>query len=231
LSTTDDYRVLVVEDDASVREVVRLVLEQGGFEVTAVGDGRAAIDAMQQRHDLVVLDLMLPEMSGLDVCRELRRRSALPIVMLTARDETIDVVKGLEVGADDYVTKPFDSRELVARLRAVLRRTTDQRGLPAEPLRERDLQIDESAVRAFRGDVELGLSSIEFRLLAVLVRHAGDALSRGTLLQRVWGYDYLGDSRLIDMAVMRLREKLGEPPAPPPYISAVRGIGYRFERA
>jgi two-component system response regulator MtrA len=149
--------------------------------------------------------------------------------MLTARADTADVVAGLELGADDYVTKPFEPAELVARVRAVLRRSTETDGEPGSVLRGRDVVVDEGAFRAHRGDRELKLTATEFRLLAELVRHVGLVLTREVLLERVWGYDYLGDSRLVDMAMMRLRDKLGDPPESPPYVSTVRGVGYRFE--
>ncbi|MGI9053756.1 MAG: response regulator [Ilumatobacteraceae bacterium] len=225
-------RVLLVEDDASVREVATLVLERAGLAVHAVGDGHAAIAEATGANppDLVLLDLMLPVLSGLDVCREVRRTSNVPIVILTARADTADVVTGLELGADDYITKPFQPVELAARVRAVLRRALGEvadgeRGA----LTARDIHVDEVAFRAFRGDEELRLTTTEFRLLAELVRHVDAALTRQVLLDRVWGYDYLGDSRLVDMAIMRLREKLGEPAEPPPYVTTVRGIGYRLE--
>jgi two-component system response regulator MtrA len=223
--------VLLVEDDASVRAAVTLVLETSGFEVTAVDEGHAAIAeaARIAEYDLVLLDLMLPGVSGLDVCRAVRRASNVPIVMLTARADTADVVAGLELGADDYVTKPFEPAELVARVRAVLRRSTETDGEPGSVLRGRDVVVDEGAFRAHRGDRELKLTATEFRLLAELVRHVGLVLTREVLLERVWGYDYLGDSRLVDMAMMRLRDKLGDPPESPPYVSTVRGVGYRFE--
>jgi two-component system response regulator MtrA len=222
-------RLLLVEDDASVRTAVTMVLEGAGFEVTAVGDGRAAIAeaARTDAHDLILLDLMLPGVSGLEVCREVRRWSNIPIVMLTARADTADVVAGLEYGADDYVTKPFEPVELVARVRAVLRRSAEPE--PGDVLRVRDVVVDEGAFRAYRDGVELTLTATEFKLLAELVRHAGLVMTREVLLERVWGYDYLGDSRLVDMAMMRLRDKLGDPLEPPPYVSTVRGVGYRFE--
>jgi two-component system response regulator MtrA len=224
-------RVLVVEDDASVREAVTLVLERTGFDVTAVADGDTAIveACRAAAHDLVLLDLMLPGTNGLDVCREIRRSSNVPIVMLTARTDTADVVAGLELGADDYITKPFEPVELAARVRAVLRRSTDSNAGSDTVLRVRDIEIDQSAFRAFRGSAELALTATEFRLLSELVHHAGQVLTREALLERVWGYDYLGDSRLVDMAVMRLREKLGEPVDSPDYVATVRGVGYRFE--
>jgi two-component system response regulator MtrA len=223
-------RILVVEDDASVRAAVSLVLETSGFEVTAVGDGRTAIaETSRAEPDLVLLDLMLPGMSGLDVCRELRGASNVAIVMLTARADTADVVAGLELGADDYVTKPFEPVELAARVRAVLRRSSDSDDGADIVLTVRDVTVDEGAFRAYRGDDELPLTATEFRLLAELVRHVGMVLTREVLLQRVWGYDYLGDSRLVDMAMMRLRDKLGDRADAPVYVSTVRGVGYRFE--
>jgi two-component system response regulator MtrA len=179
---------------------------------------------------MVVLDLMLPGIDGLEVCRAIREQSNIPIVILTARTDAPDVVAGLECGADDYVTKPFDPAVLTARVRAVLRRTTDDpRG--AAVVKARDLVVDEPAFVARRGDEILPLTTIELRLLIELLRDAGTALSRATLLERVWGYDYLGDSRLVDMAIKRLRDKLGEPDDAPPYIATVRGVGYRFEVA
>jgi two-component system, OmpR family, response regulator MtrA len=222
--------VLVVEDDASVREAISMVLANSGFAVTTVADGDAAVEAASRlgAHDLVLLDLMLPGKNGLDVCREVRRISSIPIVMLTARADTADVVAGLELGADDYVTKPFEPVELAARVRAVLRRSGGD-DAPGVVMRVKDVTVDEGAFRALRGDRELSLTATEFRLLAELVRHAGLVLTREVLLERVWGYDYLGDSRLVDMAVMRLREKLGDTPEAPGYVSTVRGVGYRFE--
>jgi two-component system response regulator MtrA len=208
-----------------------MVLEQSGLEVTAVGDGASAVGEVSRgaRHDLVLLDIMLPGMNGLDVCREIRRSSNLPIVMLTARADTADVVAGLELGADDYITKPFEPVELAARVRAVLRRAADPSEPAGDVLEVRDLRVDEPAFRVFRDGDEVALTATEFRLLAELVRHAGRVRTREVLLEHVWGYDYLGDSRLVDMAVLRLREKLGEPPDGVPYIATVRGVGYRFE--
>jgi two-component system, OmpR family, response regulator MtrA len=221
-------RVLVVEDDRSVQEVAGMVLERAGFEVVAVDDGPSALEALEHRaFDVVVLDVMLPGMSGFEVCRRIRRETAVPIVMLTARADADDVVTGLELGADDYLTKPFEPKVLAARVRAVLRRSSP---VSSGPLRCRDLELDEAAFTAHRGEEQLALTKIELRLLAELVRHAGEVMSRGALLNRVWGYDYLGDSRLVDMAVKRLRDKLGDPVEPPPYISTVRSVGYRFER-
>ena len=220
-------KVLIVEDDALVREAVTLVLDRAGFETATAADGTAALEAVAaDAPALVVLDVMLPGIDGFSVCRELRRTSTVPIVMLTARADTADVVTGLELGADDYVTKPFEPSELAARVRAVLRRTGAD---DASPVEARGLVVDEAAFRAYKGSDELPLTTMELRLLAELVRSAGTVLTREVLLDRVWGYDYLGDSRLVDMAVKRLRDKLGDPPDPPPYIATVRGVGYRFE--
>ena len=219
--------MLVVEDDPPVREVVTIVLERAGFSVTAVADGTAALDAAAgAAFDLVVLDIMLPAPDGFEVCRQLRRTSTVPILMLTARADTADVVTGLELGADDYLTKPFEPAELVARARAAVRRGNED-DLTVTAVR--DIVVDERAFRAARAGEELQLTPIEVRLLAELARHAGEARSRKSLLRTVWGYGYLGDSRLVDMAVQRLRTKLGDPPSSPPYITTVRGVGYRLE--
>lgn len=221
-------RVLVVEDDESVRELAAIVLERAGFEVDGIGDGGAAVDCVGTTpYDLIVLDVMLPTMNGFDVCRAIRQRSAVPILMLSARTDTADVVAGLEIGADDYLTKPFEAAELTARARAAVRRASVS---PAPRWTARDLELDEDAFRLSRADVEIPLTATEFRLLVALASNAGHVMTRTALLESVWGYDYLGDSRLVDMAVRRLRVKMGDPPAPPAYITTVRSVGYRFER-
>jgi len=226
-----DERLLVVEDDASIREVAALGLSRAGFQVTTAGDGREGL--MRARHDpfdVVVLDVMLPSLDGFEVCRELRKDSQVPIVMLTARTDTVDVVTGLELGADDYVTKPFELPELVARVRAVIRRSRAPE--PAEPvIRAGDLEIDPSGFVARKDGATVALTATEFRLLLELARHPGHVLSRDVLLARVWNYDYLGDSRMVDVAVQRLRAKVEEDPAEPRLITTVRGVGYRFEKA
>jgi len=225
-------RVLLVEDDAMVRDAVALVLEREGYAVTPVADGANAIDeGVRGGHDLIVLDLMLPGVDGLDVCREVRKTSRVPIVMLTARTDTNDVVAGLELGADDYVTKPFEPAVLAARIRSVLRRSGDDTPAGIDGiLAARGITIHVESQRAFRGEDELLLTRTELRLLIELVSNVAKVLTRERLLEAVWGYDYLGDSRLVDMAVKRLRDKLGEPERPPPYVTTVRGVGYRFER-
>jgi DNA-binding response OmpR family regulator len=224
-----DERVLVVEDDASIREVVALGLTRSGFKVTSTGDGRDGLmRALNDPFDAVLLDVMLPSLDGFEVCRELRKTSRIPVIMLTARTDTTDVVVGLELGADDYVTKPFEISELVARLRAVLRRSASE---PQEPVVQiADIEIDPSGYVARRAGRELELTATEFRLLLELARNAGRALSREVLLSKVWNYDYLGDSRLVDVAVQRLRGKIERDPANPVLIRTVRGVGYRMDR-
>lgn len=220
-------RLLLVEDDASVREVTQLILEAADFSVDVEADGKVALDrAISDDYDAVILDVMLPSMGGFDVCRELRRSSRVPVLMLTARSDTTDIVVGLEVGADDYVTKPFEPAELVARVRSLVRRFADD----SEPAVEvGDLCIDSAGFRAFKHDVELPLSATEFRLLLELARRPGQVFSRDLLLQRVWSYEYLGDSRLVDMAIRRLREKVEDDPRDPKLITTVRGVGYRLD--
>ena len=221
-------RVLVVEDDPSVRETVTLLLERAGLWVTSVDDGPQALEQLgQHEFDLVLLDVMLPVVDGFQVCKTIRQDSQIPIVMLTARADTADVVAGLELGADDYLTKPFQGPELVARVRAALRRRDAD---PLAPhLRVQDLDIDASGFRLTQSGRPVELTATEFRLLVELASNTERVVSREGLLQRVWGYDYLGDSRLVDMAVKRLRDKLGDDPRNPRYISTVRGAGYRLD--
>jgi two-component system response regulator MtrA len=229
--------LLVVEDDPSLREVMSIGLEGEGFRVALAEDGASALLAFaSQAPDLVLLDVMLPGLDGFSVCSELRKVSLVPIIMLTARASTGDVIHGLECGADDYVTKPFDFSELVARIRSVLRRaairlpetSTAAAGDPLVSLGP--LTIDSVGHTVRRGREELALTVTEFRLLYELARHAGQVLSRDQLLELVWGYSYLGDSRLVDVHVQRLRAKIEEDPAHPALIATVRGVGYRAER-
>jgi two-component system response regulator MtrA len=224
-----DERVLLVEDDPSIREVTALGLGAVGYRVTSCGDGRDALERFRgERFEAVLLDVMLPSLDGFEVCREIRRESRVPIVMLTARSDTIDVVVGLESGADDYVTKPFEMPELVARVRAVLRRSS----APAEhsAILLGELEVDPSAFTARRGGRDLALTATEFRLLLELASRPGRVFTREVLLERVWSYDYLGDSRLVDVAVQRLRAKVEVDPARPCLIRTVRGAGYRLDR-
>jgi two-component system, OmpR family, response regulator MtrA len=223
-----DANVLFVEDDRSIREVTTLALEQAGFRVTACGDGREGLELFARgRFDLVLLDVMLPGVDGLEVCREIRRAHRTPIIMLTARTDTVDVVVGLELGADDYVAKPFQPPELVARVRAVLRR--GQATAARAVFRAGEIEIDETAFRATRNGHELSLTATEFRLLCALARRPGQVFTREMLLELVWGYEFLGDSRLVNVAIQRLRAKVEDDPAHPVLITTVRGVGYRLE--
>ena len=220
-------QLLLVEDDASIREVATLGLEQSGFAVTSAGDGREGLIQFRQGHfDLVVLDVMLPSLDGFEILREIRKDSQAPVVMLTARSDLHDVVVGLELGADDYVTKPFELPELVARIKAVLRRST------AEPeagvIAADGLEIDPAAFAVRRGSEEIALTATEFRLLLELARRPKQVFTRELLLELVWNYDYLGDSRLVDAAVQRLRGKIEDDPKEPTLIRTVRGVGYKF---
>ncbi len=219
--------ILFVEDDLSVQEATSLLLERAGMHVTGVADGRKALEMLADRDfDVVVLDLMLPSIDGLTVCREIRRTSRVPIVILTARADPNDIIAGLECGADDYVTKPFNGPELLARVRAALRRATPDD--PSPVLHVGSLEIDSAAFRITDNGRPVDLSVTEFRLLVELARHPDRVMTREALVERVWGYAYLGDSRLVDMAIKRLRSKIGDDPHDPRYIETVRGVGYRF---
>jgi two-component system, OmpR family, response regulator MtrA len=222
-----DEHVLLVEDDASIREVATLGLEQAGLKVTAIGDGRDGLARFREGGvDLVVLDVMLPSLDGFEVCREIRRESGAPIVMLTARSELHDIVVGLELGADDYITKPFELPELVARVKAVLRRASPPEGDGTISIG--GLEIDPGGFTVRKGGEELSLTATEFRLLHELARRPKQVFTRELLLELVWNYDYLGDSRLVDAAIQRLRAKVEDDPKQPQLIKTVRGVGYRF---
>jgi two-component system response regulator MtrA len=229
---TQAASVLVVDDDPGVLDVVAFTLRREGFEVDEERDGSAALQAARRRsYDIVILDVMLPKLSGLEACRRIRERSIVPVVMLTARTGEVDRVLGLEAGADDYVRKPFEIPELVARVRAALRRVGRGAGEAAE-LRLGPLVIDIAGrtVRRDDSDEEIPLTRTEFDLLVDLARHPGQVLARDTLLDRIWGYDYLGDSRLVDVAVGRLRAKVEADPGAPELILTVRGAGYKAAR-
>ncbi|MBQ0904000.1 response regulator transcription factor [Micromonospora sp. U21] len=224
-------RVLVVEDEESFSDALSYMLRKEGFEVSVAATGTDALTEFDRTGaDIVLLDLMLPEMSGTEVCRQLRQRSAVPIIMVTARDSEIDKVVGLEIGADDYVTKPYSPRELVARIRAVLRRQSPEvtdSGAPtlaAGPVR---MDIERHVVTVDGGAVQLPLK--EFELLELLLRNAGRVLTRGQLIDRVWGADYVGDTKTLDVHVKRLRSKIEPEPSAPRFIVTVRGLGYKFE--
>jgi two-component system response regulator MtrA len=222
-------RVLLVEDDPSIREVATLGLQQAGFRVSTAADGREGLlRSRDEAFDLVILDVMLPSLDGFAVCREIRKQSQIPILMLTARSDTIDIVVGLESGADDYVTKPFEMAELVARARAVLRRSSAG---PVESVIElAGLEIDPPSFSVKKDGEPVPLTATEFRLLLEMARRPGQVFTRELLLDRVWNYDYLGDSRLVDVAVQRLRAKIELDPSQPKIITTVRGVGYRLER-
>ena len=221
--------MLLAEDDPSIREMVAVGLGNAGFRVTSCADGREALERLlHDPFDLAVLDVMLPSLDGFEITREIRKQSRIPIVMLTARADATDVVVGLELGADDYVTKPFDMPVLVARCRSVLRRAAAE---PADPiLHVGDLEVDASGFVARKSGRDLSLTATEFRLLLELARRPGQVLTREVLLARVWDYEHLGDSRSVDVAVQRLRAKIEDDPTTPTTITTVRGVGYRLER-
>ncbi len=228
-----DARILLVEDDPSIREVTALGLRGAGFTVTTAADGAEGLERWRaETPDLVLLDVMLPRLDGLEVLRAIRRVATTPVVMLTARADTIDVVVGLESGADDYVKKPFEMPELVARVRAALRRRSGEApsGASEEHIILGPVSIDAAGRTAALDGRELGLTRTEFDLLLELARQPGRVLARETLLDHVWGYDFLGDSRLVDVAVGRLRAKLEADPANPTLIVTVRGAGYKAVR-
>ena len=224
-----DARILLVEDDASIREITKLGLEAAGFSVETAVDGDDGLHRFRHsRPDLVLLDVMLPKRDGFEVCRAIRNESAVPVVMLTARTDTVDVVVGLESGADDYVTKPFEMPVLIARLRAALRRARHDE--QSETVTLGDVSIDVLGHRASRNGEDLRLTPTEFRLLVELAQRPGQVFTRELLLEQVWGYGYLGDSRLVDVAVQRLRAKIERDPSSPELIETVRGVGYRARR-
>ena len=224
-------RVLVVEDEDSFSDALSFMLRKEGFEVSVAATGTQALTEFDRTGaDIVLLDLMLPEMSGTEVCRQLRTRTNVPIIMVTARDAEIDKVVGLEIGADDYVTKPYSPRELVARIRAVLRRNANEAvevttpTLSAGPVR---MDVERHVVSVSGEAVPLPLK--EFELLELLLRNAGRVLTRGQLIDRVWGADYVGDTKTLDVHVKRLRSKIEPEPSAPRFLITVRGLGYKFE--
>ena len=226
-------RILVVEDEETLAEAISFLLSKEGFDVAVASSGPAAIESFEKTGaDLILLDLMLPGLSGTEVCRQIRTKSSVPIIMLTAKDSEIDKVVGLELGADDYVTKPYSSRELIARIRAVLRRgelqDTDLDGTTLEvgPVR---MDTDRHII-SVNGEV-VAIPLKEFELLEFLMRNAGRVLTRVQLIDRVWGSDYVGDTKTLDVHIKRLRAKIEKDPANPEFIQTVRGMGYKMERS
>ena len=226
-------RILVVEDEETLSEAISFLLSKEGFDVAVAATGPAAIESFEKSGaDLILLDLMLPGLSGTEVCRQIRAKSSVPIIMLTAKDSEIDKVVGLELGADDYVTKPYSSRELIARIRAVLRRGEIQDGdtegttLEVGPVR---MDTDRHII-SVNGEV-VAIPLKEFELLEFLMRNAGRVLTRVQLIDRVWGSDYVGDTKTLDVHIKRLRAKIEKDPANPEFIQTVRGMGYKMERA
>lgn len=223
--------ILLVEDEAVLAETLRYNFQREGYDVLVASDGVQALDLARSAHpDLMVLDVMLPRLDGFSVCRMLRRESNMPILMLTARQDETDRIGGLELGADDYVVKPFSLGELLARVRAIMRRGRHEaHGPERETLRGGEITLDTGSRRAWRGQEELILATKEFDLLACLMRNRGMALSRDLLVERVWGDDFSGDARTVDVHIRWLRAKVEVDPSQPVYIQTVRGIGYRFE--
>jgi two-component system, OmpR family, response regulator MtrA len=224
------HRLLFIEDDDQIRLALRLALEDEGYVVEEAGDGRSGLAAFDRDEpDLVIVDLRLPDIQGFDVCRTIRAKSIVPIMIVTAQTDTYDLVAGLEAGADDYVTKPVVPKELAARIRALLRRAHLHEPNPAKATVFGDLELRREQGTALKRGEEVPLTKTEFLLLCEFADHAGMVLSRDQLLERVWGYDYLGDSRLVDAHIRRLRVKIEDHPDDPKLIVTVRGIGYRLQ--
>lgn len=222
-------RVLTVEDDERIRSAVKLALEDEGWTVDEAESGELAVELFnRQQPDVVLIDIMLPGIDGFELCRTIRRTSAVPIVMVTARNDTHDIVAGLEAGADDYLTKPFAAKELSARIRALLRRVRPGTS-PHSKMAFGDLELIPEEGKVLRNGDEVHLTKTEFRLLCELAEHPGKVFSREALLDRVWGYDYFGDGRLVDVHVRRLRTKVEADPANPRHVVTVRGLGYRLQ--
>lgn len=223
-------RILVVEDEPSISDPLAYLLEKEGYEVTVVEDGHSAVEEFERNgSDLVLLDIMLPGMPGTDVIRQIRTTSTVPVIMLTAKDSEIDKVVGLELGADDYVTKPYSSRELVARIRAVMRRNSESDELLPATISAGPVRMDiERHVVSINGE-QISMPLKEFELLEMLLRNAGRVMTRGQLIDRVWGADYVGDTKTLDVHIKRLRSKIEPDPSTPRLLTTVRGLGYKFE--
>ncbi len=223
-------KILIVDDEPPIIDVLRYNLQQARYDVLSARDGEQALDlARSERPDLIILDLMLPKLDGIEVCRALRKESDIPIIMLTAKDEEIDRVLGLELGADDYVVKPFSVRELLARVKTVLRRARPPASTLPSALHIADLTIDEGRHEARLSGHTLDLTALEFSMLIVLAHQPGRVLTREQLLEQVWGYDYHGDLRVVDAVIKRLRAKLRSPASKDELIATVRGVGYKLD--
>ncbi|MHB8918523.1 MAG: response regulator transcription factor [Desulfocucumaceae bacterium] len=225
-------RLLLVDDEARIRELLREYLQKEGFQVEEAGNGREALEKTRAKaFDAVVLDIMMPGMDGMELCREIRKTSDVPIIMLTARGDEIDRVLGLEMGADDYIVKPFSPRELVARVKAILRRTTKggPAGAPQAVIEAGDLRINEDTREVTIGGSPVSLTPKEYDLLLQLARHPGRVFTRDQLLEQVWGYDFFGEARTVDTHITRLREKMARVSGDHHYIATIWGIGYKFE--
>ena len=226
-------KILIVEDETSFSEAISFLLGKEGFESEIAENGRVALELFKKNHyDLILLDLMIPEVSGIDVCRAIRTTSPVPIIMLTAKDSEVDKVVGLELGADDYVTKPYSSRELVARIKAVMRRgIPDESGSAASSSIQAAgrIRMDIDRHQVTVNEILINLPLKEFELLEFLMRNAGRVLTRGQLIDRVWGGDYYGDTKTLDVHIKRLRSKIEDDPANPLLIQTIRGLGYKFE--
>jgi two-component system response regulator VicR len=233
-------KILVVDDEQPIADILKFNLEKEGYQVVCTHDGGAALSlALEEDWDLILLDWMLPVKDGIDVCREIRAKRNTPIIMLTAKDSEIDKVLGLEMGADDYVTKPFGTRELLARVKAHLRRQSKPetpdifKGSASQSIRVHKLLIDGDMYMVYKDEVPLDLTHREFELVQYMAKHVGRVMTREHLLQAVWGYDYFGDVRTVDVTIRRLREKLEDDPSKPEYITTRRGLGYvmKFSKA
>lgn len=223
-------RILTVEDDERIRQAVKLALEDEGWDVTEAATGESAMESFRaEAFDVVLIDIQLPGIDGFDVCRSIRRTSDVPVIMVTARDDTHDVVAGLEAGADDYLTKPFAPKELSARIRALLRRARTPEQGELERIKVGDLEISPEEGLVLKDGAELQLTKTEFKLLVELASQPGKVFSREVLLERVWGYDYFGDGRLVDVHIRRLRMKVESDPASPRYVVTSRGLGYKLQ--
>ncbi|MDO8338614.1 MAG: response regulator transcription factor [Microcella sp.] len=223
-------RILIVDDEPSLSEPLAYLLGREGYETAVAEDGPAALAEFERGGaDLILLDLMLPGLPGTEVCREIRQRSSVPIIMLTAKDSEVDIVVGLELGADDYVTKPYSTRELLARIRAVLRRRVDEDDIDDGILEAGGVRVDVDRHQVSVNGREVAMPLKEFELLELLLRNAGRVLTRGQLIDRVWGADYFGDTKTLDVHVKRIRSKIEADPSNPQLLLTVRGLGYRFE--